>query len=185
MLVLASKSPRRREILREAGIPFTVRAAEAPEVRREGEGAEEYVRRLAREKAHAVPAADGEIILAADTVVVVDGEVLEKPAGAEDASRMLRRLSGRRHAVLTGICLKKGDVTISDCATTLVAFAPLSEEEIAAYVSSGEPVDKAGAYGIQGLASKFVEGLEGCYFNVVGLPVALVYKHLRRMGCGK
>ncbi len=182
MLVLASKSPRRREILREAGIPFTIRTVEIPEIRRQGEDAGEYVRRLAREKAHAVPAAAGEVILAADTVVVVDGEILEKPAGNADAARMLRRLSGRRHAVLTGICLRKGDAVISDCATTMVAFARLSEEEIAAYVSSGEPADKAGAYGIQGLASKFVEALEGCYFNVVGLPVSLVYKHLRSLG---
>jgi septum formation protein len=181
MLVLASKSPRRRQILREAGIPFTVRAAEVPEVRRDGEDAEEYVRRLAWEKAAAVPAAEGEIILAADTVVVLDGEILEKPASAQDAARMLRQLSGRNHAVLTGICLKQGDATVSDCATTIVGFAPLSEDEIASYVLSGEPADKAGAYGIQGLASKFVERIEGCYFNVVGLPVALVYKHLRRL----
>jgi septum formation protein len=111
--------------------------------------------------------------------VVIDGEILAKPADAADARRMLARLSGRRHEVLTGICLRRGGHTTSDCVTTGVVFATLSGAEIDEYVASGEPMDKAGAYAIQGLASKFVERIEGDYFNVMGLPVALVYRRLR------
>jgi septum formation protein len=126
-----------------------------------------------------VEAAAGEIVLGADTTVVVDGEILAKPEDAEDARRMLRMLSGRRHEVLTGICLRRGDAAICDCESTAVVFANLSESEIAKYVASGEPMDKAGGYAIQGLASKFVVGIEGDFFNVMGLPVALVYRYLR------
>jgi septum formation protein len=180
MLVLASQSPRRSEILRQAGIPFTVRTASVDEAPRAGEAPVDYVRRLAALKAQAVPASDGEIVLGADTTVVVGNEMLGKPADAADASRMLALLSGRRHEVITGICLRRnaGDL-FCDHAVTAVWFAALSGREIEDYVSSGEPMDKAGAYAIQGLASKFIERIEGCYFNVVGLPVALVYRHLR------
>jgi septum formation protein len=179
MLVLASQSPRRADILRQAGLPFIVRAASVDESPLEGEDPGPYVRRLALAKALAVDAAADEIVLAADTTVVAGGEHLAKPADAADARRMLGLLSGRRHEVLTGICLRRGSQILTDRAATAVWFAPLAEAEIAAYVASSEPMDKAGAYAIQGLASKFVERIDGCYFNVMGLPVALVYRHLR------
>jgi len=182
MLVLASQSPRRSEILRQAGIPFTVRPVEVDETPLSGERPRAYVERLALAKALAAPAGQQETVLAADTTVTIDGAVLGKPADAADARRMLALLSGRRHDVLTGICLRKGDSVILDCATTAVWFQALSSEEIDEYVASGEPEGKAGAYAIQGLASKFVERIEGCYFNVMGLPVALVYRHLARLG---
>ena len=177
--MLASQSPRRSEILRQAGIPFTVRVAAVDETPLEGEKPEEYVVRLAELKALAVPAAPDETVLAADTTVVIDGEMLGKPADAAGARRMLERLSGRQHEVITGVCLKRGVEVVRDCAATKVWFAPMSAREIEEYVASGEPMDKAGAYAIQGLASKFIEKIDGCYFNVVGLPVALVFGHLR------
>ena len=179
MLVLASQSPRRREILQQAGIPFVVRISDVDESVRPGESPAGYVQRLAAAKAHAVEAADGETVLGADTTVVVDGEILAKPTDAADARRMLALLAGRRHDVLTGICLRRGESATCDVVATGVVFAPLTSEEIDAYVASGEPMDKAGAYAIQGLASKFVERIEGDYFNVMGLPVALVYRRLQ------
>ena len=178
--MLASQSPRRSEILRQAGIPFTLRVAAVDETPLKGEKPEDYVVRLAELKALAVPAGPGETVLGADTTVVIDGEMLGKPADAADARRMLARLSGRQHEVITGICLKRGVEVVRDCATTKVWFALMSAREIEEYVSSGEPMDKAGAYAIQGLASKFIEKIDGCYFNVVGLPVALVFGHLQR-----
>jgi septum formation protein len=180
MLVLASQSPRRSEILRQAGIPFTRRVAAIDETPLKGEKPADYVVRLAELKALAVSAGPGETVLGADTTVVIDGEMLGKPADAADARRMLARLSGRQHQVITGICLKRGVEVVRDCATTKVWFALMSAREIEEYVSSGEPMDKAGAYAIQGLASKFIEKIDGCYFNVVGLPVALVFGHLQR-----
>ena len=181
MLVLASQSPRRSEILRQAGIPFTVRPVEVDETPLAGEDPRAYVERLALAKALAAPAAPQETVLAADTTVTIDGALLAKPADAADARRMLALLSGRRHDVLTGICLRKGDSLLRDCAATAVWFQPLSVAEIDQYVASGEPADKAGAYAIQGLASKFVERIEGCYFNVMGLPVSLVCRLLARL----
>lgn len=180
MLVLASQSPRRSDILRQAGIAFIVRAAPVDETPLADEKPDDYVQRMAERKALAVTSAEDEIVLAADTTVVIDGEILAKPADAIDAKRMLIKLSGRRHEVLTGICFKRGASLIRDWAVTAVWFAPLTGEEIDEYVASGEPMDKAGAYAIQGLASKFVEKIDGCFFNVMGLPVALVYRHLRR-----
>jgi septum formation protein len=177
VLILASKSPRRQQILRDAGIPFVVRTAEVPEERRAGELPLDYVRRLAQEKCFAVPILPGEVVLGADTVVVIDGHVLEKPRDASDAARMLTLLSGREHEVITGFCLRSESRKIVDTATTRVRFVALANEELEAYAASDEPVDKAGAYAIQGLASKFIDRIEGEYFNVVGLPVALVYKH--------
>jgi septum formation protein len=177
MLVLASQSPRRAEILRQAGIPFTVRVASVDETARAGETPEDYVRRLAEAKAMAAPAAPEEIVLGADTTVVIDNEMLAKPEDERDARRMLAMLSGRRHEVLTGICLKRGEQRICDHAVTAVWFAPLSAREIDDYVATGEPMDKAGGYAVQGAASKFIPRIEGCYFNVVGLPIALVYWH--------
>ena len=182
-LVLASQSPRRRELLRTAGLTFTVRICAVNEIRGPGEDPETYARRLARDKAEAAwlagPQSPDEVVLGADTIVVLGGMVLEKPDGAEGARWMLQQLSGHEHRVITGVCLKcaRGAKVASE--STLVKFAVLSADEIAEYVASGEPMDKAGAYAIQGLASKFVERIEGCFFNVVGLPVALVYRMLK------
>ncbi len=181
MLVLASKSPRRQQILRDAGIPFVVRASEVLEERRADESPTDYVRRLAEEKAFAVPLHPGEVVLGADTTVVVDHHVLEKPRDTADAVRMLALLSGREHEVITGICLRSDSRKIVDVAITRVRFVPLTPEELETYAASGEPIDKAGAYAIQGLASKFIERIEGEYFNVVGLPVALVYRHWKQL----
>jgi septum formation protein len=178
MLVLASQSPRRAEILRQAGIAFTVRAVPVDETPLEGEDPNAYVERLAAMKASAVPASSEETVLGADTTVVIDGEMLAKPADAADARRMLRHLSGRRHEVITGVCLKRAGRSVCDHAVTAVWFAPMSEAAIAEYVAGGEPMDKAGAYAIQGIASKFVTRIEGCYFNVMGLPVSLVWRML-------
>jgi len=182
MLVLASQSPRRREILANAGFSFVVRPANIPEIPLEGEEPAAYVLRLAREKASAVPAAPGEFILAADTTVAAAGHILEKPHSVDDAARMLRVLSGRRHEVHTGVCLCHSGREWFGVETTQVHFVPLPESEILAYARSGEPMDKAGGYAIQGLASKFIDRIEGCYFNVVGLPVSLVYRLLKRAG---
>lgn len=181
-LVLASTSARRQQILGAAGIPFVVRAPNVPEERGAGESPEAYVRRLAEEKAFGVFRKPGEIVLAGDTVVVVDQHILEKPRDADDALRMLRLLAGRDHEVITGICLRGETAKIIDSATTRVHFVPLTEAELAAYVASGEPMDKAGAYAIQGLASRFIDRVEGGYFNVVGLPISLVYRHLKTLG---
>lgn len=182
MLVLASQSPRRQEVLTRAGIPFLVRPAEVDESRLEDESPEEHVRRLAREKVEATAARPGDVVLGADTVVVVDGEVLGKPEDTSDAERMLRKLSGREHVVMTGVCVRAAGGTEVDVESTVVRFVALSEEEILDYAASGESMDKAGAYAIQGLASKFIDRIEGCYFNVVGLPVAMVYRKLKQLG---
>ena len=179
VLVLASQSPRRAEILRQAGIPFLVRPASVDESALPDEDPDEYVRRLAEAKALAVEAAPNETILGADTTVVIGGQMLFKPADAADARRMLETLSGRCHEVLTGICLRRNSRLVRDSARTRVWFGPMTAREIEEYVASGEPMDKAGGYAIQGLASKFIERIDGCYFNVVGLPVALLYRHLR------
>jgi septum formation protein len=179
-LVLASRSPRRAELLTSAGIPFVVRTADIDETPRAEENPTEYVMRLAIEKAHAVERAAGETVLAADTTVVLDSMIMGKPEDAGDATRMLTALSGQRHEVITGVCLLDDEREVSDYARTGVWFAPLSDAEIAAYVASGEPMDKAGAYAIQGLASRFIERIEGSYSNVVGLPVELVYRILNR-----
>jgi septum formation protein len=181
LITLASRSPRRAELLKAAGIPFTVRAAEVDETPRANEDAQEYVLRLAREKAEAISAADDEIVLAADTTVVLAGRIMGKPFDPREAAEMLGSLAGQRHEVITGICLKRSSRVIPDIAITAVWFAPLSEAEIADYVASGEPMDKAGAYAIQGLAAKFIQRIDGSYSNVVGLPVALVYARLCEM----
>ena len=180
MLVLASGSPRRRDILTHAGIPHLVRPAEVDESVLPGEGPTAYVIRLARAKATAAKAGDSDVVLGADTVVVADGEIMGKPAGPGDARRMLKRLAGREHSVITGICLHCAGKSAEAAEETRVRFVPMEDDEIEAYVASGEPMDKAGAYAIQGLASKFIDRIEGCYFNVVGLPVARVYLLLRQ-----
>jgi septum formation protein len=177
-LILASRSPRRREILERAGMEFEVRAPDVDETVAAGETPGRYVRRLARAKAEAVPLRPGSVVLGADTVVVVDGRILGKPADADEAARMLGRLAGRWHQVVTGICLRSAASLSVDAETTRVRLTVLTEDQIRLYVASGEPLDKAGAYAIQGLASKFIDRIEGCYFNVVGLPMALVYRRL-------
>jgi len=174
-IILASGSPRRREILTTAGIPFTVKVANIPEQVLPGEAPEDYVQRLATDKAKAVDDGSGDVILAADTVVVLGVSILEKPTDADDAKRMLRQLAGREHRVMTGVCLRRPGGQHTAVESTIVRFVDLNDDEIAEYVASGEPMDKAGAYAIQGLASKFIDRVEGCYFNVVGLPIAIVY----------
>jgi septum formation protein len=186
-LVLASASPRRAEILRAVGWPFEAAPVNLLEERAAGEMAVAYVERLAREKAEAAAVRyPSRLVLGADTTVVVEGEVLEKPLDEMDARRMLHRLSGRWHEVLTGVALVRAGVderlhrTIAH-ARTEVRFAKMSDAEIDWYVASGEPMDKAGAYAVQGRASLFIEEIRGEYWNVVGLPVQLVYKLTERM----
>jgi septum formation protein len=180
-LILASASPRRADLLRSAGFAFEVRSPSVDETVLPGEDAHAHVTRLATAKADAAAATTdpGEVVLAADTVVVVDGCILGKPRDEADAAAMLRRISGRAHEVVTGVCLRQGGRSAVAVERTVVHFSPLTEEDLAWYVASGEPRDKAGAYGIQGLASRFVERIEGSYGNVVGLPVALVVRLLR------
>ncbi|MGE0591104.1 MAG: nucleoside triphosphate pyrophosphatase [Vicinamibacterales bacterium] len=196
-LVLASASPRRAELLRTAGIAFDMLSAEVDESIQPGETADVLVRRLAEAKAKAVlPHAAGRPVLAADTIVAVEDAVLGKPRDAAHAATMLRMLSGRQHRVLTGVALMSGgtlstlprgaprpaSVRMVKVATTLVEMAPLSRDEIDWYISTGEPLDKAGGYAIQGLGSRFIARVDGSYANVVGLPVALVYAMLREAG---
>ncbi len=183
MLVLASASPRRQELLRKAGIRFEVQPAHIPEDALPGESAKECAERLAREKALAISRQrPDDFVLGADTVVVVDGQLLGKPSDAADAARMLRLLSGREHQVITGVCLVvRGRPSVAS-ETTSVTMSEISEKEITDYIASGEPMDKAGAYGIQGLASRWIPRIEGDYCNVVGLPVALVWGMLRQAG---
>jgi len=192
-LVLASASPRRAELLAAAGFDFEVMPVEVDERPRERERAEDYVRRLAAEKSakameriHDVAT----IVLGADTAVVVDGEILGKPRDAKDARAMLRRLSGRWHEVVTGISMRRRSsssehVELGLVEKTVVLFGPLGDLEIDWYVQSGEGSDKAGGYAVQGLASRFVQRIEGSYSNVVGLPVAATHELMRQitMGC--
>ncbi len=170
-LVLASRSPRRSELLRAAGFDFIVRVADVDETPRSGENPADYVLRVAEEKARAVISSDNEVVLAADTTVVLGNAImLGKPLDSADAAGMLRALSGKRHDVITGVCRRRGEDILRDIASTAVWFAPLTDRQIQDYVDSGEPMDKAGAYGIQGLASRFIERIDGSYSNVVGLP---------------
>lgn len=177
-IILASKSPRRAEILRAAGWEFETQAANIDETRHESEDAISYVKRLAQEKAAAIAqhVTDG-VVLGADTVVVIGGEILGQPRDDEDARRMLTLLSGKWHEVLTGVALVRGESeAVIEHESTRVRFCELSREEIDWYVLTGEPRDKAGAYAIQGRGAIFIEGIEGDYFNIVGLPVRLVYE---------
>ncbi len=180
-LILASASPRRSELLRDAAIQFTVEPAHVPEEPLPGETPVAYAQRLACDKARVVHARHPDsAVLGADTVVLVDGHLLEKPADQNDAARMLRLLSGRTHHVVTGVCLVAPGFEQTEAEITQVLFSQLSEGEIAYYIDTDEPLDKAGAYAIQGIASRWVERIEGCYFNVVGLPLPRVYRMLRR-----
>jgi septum formation protein len=177
MLVLASASPRRSELLSQAGFSFRVQPADIPEDPYPYEDPIVYVTRLARAKAEAVynqlpdPSA---VVLGADTTVIVDDQILGKPVDAADAARMLRRLSGRAHVVATGIALVSADAALTTAEVTTVYFNGLTDAEIDDYIATGEPMDKAGAYGIQGRAARWIPRIEGCYFNVVGLPIARV-----------
>ncbi|MGC1463635.1 MAG: Maf family protein [Terracidiphilus sp.] len=194
MLVLASASPRRRELLVQAGFSFEVYPAHIPEEPLEGEEPFAYVTRLAREKAEAVfgeltalnrlagkVRLDGQslAVLGADTTVTLDDAILGKPEDAADAARMLRLLSGRTHRVITGVAVVTAEGAEVAAEATAVCFLALSDEEIAAYVATGEPMDKAGAYAIQGRAARWIPRIEGCYFNVVGLPLARVSAMLK------
>jgi septum formation protein len=187
MLILASASPRRRELLTQAGFLFKVHPAEINEDLLPGEESAAYVTRLAREKAEVVysrlcagvEAANNLVVLGADTTVTLDGAILGKPQDAEDAARMLRLLSGREHRVVTGIAVVMAGKTEAVCEATTVQFLPITADEIAVYIDSGEPMDKAGAYAIQGRAARWIPRIEGCYFNVVGLPIALVSSLLK------
>jgi len=182
-LILASASPRRAELLRNAGIPFEDDPANIQEEPLAGEKPIDYAKRLARDKAQVVALRHPEdLVLAADTIVIVDDHLLEKPADQNDARRMLRLLSGRTHQVITGVCLLAAGLALTEAEVTRVTFVPMSDEEIEGYVASGEPMDKAGAYAIQGMASRWVETIEGDYFNVVGLPVARVWRMLKGVG---
>jgi septum formation protein len=184
-LILASASPRRADLLREAGIDVEIQPANVDENVEPGEPPEIYVRRVAEAKGRTISdQMPGRFVLAADTAVVVDGEILGKPTGPEDAKRMLRLLSGRSHLVISGVCLMKdgGPVVETEVEVTVVEFASLSPAEIAWYVVSGESMDKAGGYGIQGRASRFVSCIAGSYSNVVGLPVAVVYRMCTQAG---
>jgi septum formation protein len=181
-LILASGSPRRKEILEQVGISFEVMKSDVEEVITKTDPAE-IVMELSRQKAEDVfgKLDDPAIVLGADTVVAYDGKILGKPEDEEDAKAMLRMLSGKKHSVFTGVTLvsKKGIESFYE--ETLVEFYPMNEEEIEAYVLSGEPMDKAGAYGIQGKAAAFIKGIQGDYYNVVGLPIAKVVKKLQKM----
>jgi len=195
MLILASASPRRRELLAQAGFSFTVESANVDESLRDGEEPAAYVLRLAVEKAQSVfarhPESSGApsmmasstwvgseplIVLGADTTVVCDGHILAKPEDAADAMRMLRRLSGRTHQVMTGVAAVTRAGVFSGVETTEVVFAPIPAAELAAYCATNEPLDKAGAYGIQGYAARWIPRIDGDYFNVMGLPIARTAK---------
>jgi septum formation protein len=185
-LILASSSPRRAEILHNAGFPFTVISSAVDETAFPGEAPREYVARVAAAKAELVAAraVGPAIVLAADTVVVLDERILGKPRTEQDARHMLKALSGRTHTVLTGVTLiRLPDAERSDFVeSTQVEFAELSDEQITCYLNTEEPHDKAGAYAIQGRAGRYIPRIEGCYFNVVGLPVARVQRALTDLG---
>jgi len=184
MLVLASASPRRQELLRNAGIAFEVQPADIVEAPQFGEAAKDCAERLAREKAEAVAhQRPNDCVLGADTVVVVNGQLLGKPTDAVDAARMLHMLSGRQHQVITGVCLVVKGKSSGASETTLVTVTNITDKEIAEYIATGEPMDKAGAYAIQGIASRWIPRIEGDYSNVVGLPVALIFRMLQEHGC--
>jgi septum formation protein len=185
-LVLASSSPRRAGLMRAAGFVFDTLAVAVDERVRPGESPDAYVRRLAMEKSSGAmalmtAAGDPVVVLGADTAVVIDGEILGKPRDDPDAEWMLRRLSGRRHEVMTGVSLRRGLVELGTVVTTAVDCRALTDADVTWYVASGEGRDKAGAYAIQGLASRFIPHIEGSYSNVVGLPIACVFELFERI----
>ena len=181
-LILASASPRRKELLSLFHIPFTIRVADIDEAMDPFVPPEDEVARVSYEKAAAVAREERDVVIAADTVVAIDGTVLGKPRSAQDAFAMLSRLSGRHHTVYTGVTVRRGEQTLTAHEATRVHFRPLTATEIEAYISTGEPMDKAGSYGIQGYGAMLVEGISGDYFNVVGLPVCLLGRMLAEYG---
>lgn len=184
-IILASSSPRRAELLKAIGVDFEIVPSHIPERPHPDEPPADYITRLARAKVIAVASqTDCGLVIGADTVVLLEGVLLEKPAGVDEARRMLQELSGRWHAVLTGVALldAASHREVADYEKTLVRFARLTEREIDWYLQSGEPLDKAGAYGIQGRAAIFVEEIAGNYSNVVGLPIPLIYRLARQLG---
>lgn len=179
-IILASASPRRKELLETAGLSFTVKVADVEEIIEENMSADAVVRSLALQKAAAVAKDNADaVVIGADTVVVLDGEILGKPKSKENAVELLMKLSGRSHTVYTGVAMIQGEKIKNFSEATEVEFYSLSEEEIEAYVATGEPMDKAGAYGIQGRGCVLIRKINGDYFNVVGLPVSAVYRELR------
>lgn len=185
-LILASGSPRRSEIMQSVGWGFTKAPPDIDESQRDNESPSDYVLRLAREKAEAVADSHpGELILAADTTVVIDDEIIGKPVDEEDARRMIRMLSARWHEVLTGVAIAKNGTTEVGLQSTRVKFAPLSDEEVNFLVAKGDPLDKAGAYAVQAQAALFIEAIDGDYWNVVGLPISLVYRMVRKVESGE
>lgn len=181
-IILASQSPRRAELLRLMGLDFTVQPANIDETRREGEEVLTFLDRISRAKACAVPASPTDVVIAADTIVTLDGIVLGKPRDPEDAKSMLRLLSGREHTVITGLAVRHGETVYTRQVETAVRFKALREAEIEAYAATGEPMDKAGAYGIQGRAAVLIQGIRGDYYNVVGLPVCSLGEILSGLG---
>ena len=181
-LILASASPRRKELLTLFGIPFVIRAADIDETMDPGKAPYDEVGRLSLEKARAVPREEDDIVIAADTIVVCEGEVLGKPKDEADAFRILSLLSGRHHEVMTGMTVVRDDRIITHTEVTKIHFRALHPDEIRAYIASGEPMDKAGAYGIQGGAALFADQMEGDYYNVMGLPVCRLAMILRSLG---
>ncbi len=179
-IILASKSPRRKELLSLMGLDFKIITEDIDETINSKLPIEDEVARLSRQKAEAVRVSEDDTVISADTVVVFGDSVMGKPKNAEDARRMLKSLSGNTHKVLTGVTVKKAQSAITKVVTTYVAFRELDNEEIEAYIKSGEPMDKAGAYGIQGAAAVFVSRIEGDYFNIVGLPVCTLYEMLKQ-----
>lgn len=177
-IVLASASPRRRELLSTLGLKFSVEVPQIDESARPGEAARPFVERLAAEKAKAIAADPATTLIAADTIVVLDGTILGKPSNEAHALQMLTRLSGRSHEVITGVCVRKGKHLSVFSVVTEVVFRTLEEEEIRAYIASGCPMDKAGAYAIQGGAAHMVRGIQGSYTNVVGLPLCELHETL-------
>ena len=184
MIILASQSPRRQELMKLTGLPFTVRVADVDETMDPALPVQQEVARVSRLKARtiAASAAPDDIVIAADTIVVIDGRELGKPHTQQDAFDMLSLLSGRTHEVVTVLSVCRGERTESETVVTRVTFRALTDEEIRAYIATGEPMDKAGAYGAQGLASLFVEGIDGDFFNVMGLPVCRLGKMLKEVG---
>ncbi len=180
-LILASQSPRRRELLALFHIPFTVQVADIDETMNRSADPAKEVARVSREKAQAIAAPEDAVVVAADTIVVLEGRILGKPHSPDDAVRMLQQLSGRTHRVLTGVTVKTGSKLLTHTEETAVSFRTLSQREIDAYVQSGEPMDKAGSYGIQGGGALFVEGISGDYYNVMGLPVCRLWQMLQEM----
>ena len=181
-VILASQSPRRRELLGLTGLDFVVRAADIDETTDPNAAPFDEVARLSREKALAIPREADDVVIAADTIVVCDGAMLGKPVDEEDAYRMLSMLSDRDHQVMTGLTVIRGERIVTHTEVTDIHFRALTDGEIRAYIASGEPMDKAGAYGIQGGASLFVTGIHGDYFNVVGLPISSIYEKILKNG---